>query len=61
MKSKKSKRQGRSEKTHDKCTTSMHMSKEAVKQSNKALILSLISLGVTVIGAVAEILIFIAR
>ncbi|HJC91980.1 MAG TPA: hypothetical protein H9695_13625 [Candidatus Mediterraneibacter excrementigallinarum] len=38
--------------------SSMHMSEEAVKQSNKAIILSLVSLGVTVIGAVAEVLIF---
>lgn len=46
------------EKTQDKYTASMHMSEEAVKESNKALILSLISLGVTVIGAVATVLTF---
>lgn len=44
--------------TQKRCDESMRISVEAMKQSSQAKTLSLISLGVTVIGAMAEILIF---
>lgn len=44
--------------TQEICDKSMRISERAINQSNKALILSLISLGATALGIVAMVLIF---